>query len=46
MAANPSGGTAIGSTGSFGVDLSDFSLAGGEDSVRLPDATTTIVERH
>jgi gamma-glutamyltranspeptidase/glutathione hydrolase len=45
MAPNPSGGTAIGSTGSFGVNLSDFSLASGEDSGRFPDATTEIVER-
>ncbi len=40
------GGTAIGSTGSFGVNLSDFGLAGGEDSVRFPDATTVMVERN
>jgi hypothetical protein len=45
MAPNPSGGTAIGSTGSFEVNLSDFSLAGGQDSLRFPDATTRIVDR-
>jgi gamma-glutamyltranspeptidase / glutathione hydrolase len=39
------GGLSIGSTGSFGVNLSDFGLAGGEDSTRFPDATTTVVER-
>jgi gamma-glutamyltranspeptidase / glutathione hydrolase len=41
----PAGGTAIGSTGSFGVNLSDFTLAGGEDSGRFPDARTVVVER-
>jgi gamma-glutamyltranspeptidase / glutathione hydrolase len=42
----PSGGTSLGSTGSFGVNLSDFGLAGGEDSARFPDARTTVVERN
>jgi gamma-glutamyltranspeptidase/glutathione hydrolase len=46
MAPTPSGGTSIGSTGSFGVDLSDFGLAGGEDSARFRDAKTTVVERN
>ena len=45
LAPNASGGTSIGSTGSFGVNFSDFSLTGGEDSVRFPDATTTVIER-
>jgi gamma-glutamyltranspeptidase / glutathione hydrolase len=45
VAANPTGGTAIGSTGSFAVNLSDFSLVGGEDSGRFPDATTLVVGR-
>jgi gamma-glutamyltranspeptidase len=46
VAPTPSGGTAIGSTGSFEVNLSDFGLVGGEDSVRFPDATTRVVERN
>jgi gamma-glutamyltranspeptidase/glutathione hydrolase len=46
VAPNPTGGTAIGSTGSFGVNLSDFGLVGGEDSGRFPDAKTTVVERN
>jgi gamma-glutamyltranspeptidase/glutathione hydrolase len=41
----PFGGLSIGSTGSFGVNLSDFGLVGGEDSTRFPDATTTVVDR-
>ena len=41
----PTGGSAIGSTGSFAVDLSTFTLSGGEDSARFPDAKTTIVTR-
>ena len=35
----------LGSTGSFGVDLADFRLAGGQDGARFPDATTVIVAR-
>lgn len=46
MAPNPAGGTAIGSTGSFGVNLSAFELGGGQDSIRFPDATTVVVERN
>ena len=46
VAPNPTGGTAIGSTGSFGVNLSDFGLVGGEDSVRFHDATTELVGRN
>jgi gamma-glutamyltranspeptidase/glutathione hydrolase len=45
VARNPSTGMAIGSTGSFGVDLATFGLVGGEDSKRLPDATTEVVPR-
>jgi len=41
----PTGGRALGSTGSFGVDLASFGLVGGEDSIRFPDATTVVVER-
>jgi hypothetical protein len=41
----PLGPPAFGSTGSFGVELGDFSLVGGEDSTRLPDATTVVVKR-
>ena len=39
------GGLSTGSTGSFGVNLSDFGFVGGEDSTRFPDATTVVVER-
>jgi gamma-glutamyltranspeptidase/glutathione hydrolase len=46
VAPTPSGGTAIGSTGSFEVNLSDFGLAGGEDSGRFPDASSEVVERN
>jgi gamma-glutamyltranspeptidase / glutathione hydrolase len=35
----------IGSTGSFGVDLENFSLLGGVDATRFPDASTAVVER-
>lgn len=35
----------LGSTGSFGVDLSDFGLSGGQDGTRFPDATTVVIER-
>ncbi len=41
----PTGGTAIGSTGSFEVNLGTFDLAGGQDNVRFPDATTTVLTR-
>jgi len=41
----PTGGNAIGSAGSFGVNLATFGLVGGEDSTRFPDATTAIVAR-
>jgi gamma-glutamyltranspeptidase/glutathione hydrolase len=36
----------IGSTGSFGVDLENFSLFGGVDGSRFPDASTVVVERN
>lgn len=35
----------LGSTGSFGVDLANFGLSGGQDGARFPDATTVVVER-
>ena len=35
----------LGSTGSFGVDLADFGLSGGQDGARFPDATTVVIER-
>jgi gamma-glutamyltranspeptidase/glutathione hydrolase len=35
----------LGSAASFGVDLADFGLVGGEDSTRFPDAATVVVER-
>lgn len=41
----PTGGRALGSAASFGVDLATFGLVGGEDSNRFSDATTVIVER-
>lgn len=41
----PLGPPAFGSTGSFSVELENFSLVRGEDSARLPDATTVVVER-
>jgi gamma-glutamyltranspeptidase/glutathione hydrolase len=45
VARAPGPATALGSTGSFGVDLGTFGLLGGEDSTRFPDAKTAIVER-
>jgi gamma-glutamyltranspeptidase/glutathione hydrolase len=45
VARAPGPATALGSTGSFGVDLATFGLVGGEDSTRFPDARTAIVER-
>jgi gamma-glutamyltranspeptidase/glutathione hydrolase len=36
----------LGSTGSFGVDLGDFSLLAGEDGTRWPDASTVVVGRN
>jgi gamma-glutamyltranspeptidase / glutathione hydrolase len=41
----PTGGSAIGSTGSFEVDLGTFDLAGAQDNVRFPDAKTVVVTR-
>ena len=44
----PSGsmvGPTVGSTGSFGVDLETFALAGGEDRTRNLDASVLVVER-
>ena len=38
-------GPNVGSAGSFGVDLDSFTLAGGEDSARVSEATTTVVAR-
>jgi gamma-glutamyltranspeptidase/glutathione hydrolase len=35
----------LGSTGSFGVELTNFQLMGGADGLRLPDAATVVVER-
>ena len=36
----------LGSTSSFGIDLSDFDLLGGADTARWPDAATVVVERN
>src|SRR5215211_2352228 len=38
-------GPNVGSTGSFGVDLETFTLAGGEDSARVSEAKTIVVAR-
>lgn len=35
----------LGSTGSFGVDLQSYTLTGGADNTRFPDATALVVER-
>jgi gamma-glutamyltranspeptidase / glutathione hydrolase len=35
----------LGSTGSFGVDLTSFDLEGGADKLRFPDAAADVVER-
>jgi gamma-glutamyltranspeptidase / glutathione hydrolase len=45
VARNPAGGTALGSTGSFAVDLGTFALLGGEDHTRFPDAATVVLAR-
>jgi gamma-glutamyltranspeptidase / glutathione hydrolase len=39
------GGPNVGSTGTFGVDLTSFDLAGGVDATRLADAAAVVVER-
>jgi gamma-glutamyltranspeptidase/glutathione hydrolase len=41
----PAGSPNVGSAGSFGVELDDFDLVGGEDRSRVSEASTIVVQR-